>query len=108
MSLSRGKRKRRDRRRRDGEFVVEDEPSSVPVKEKPKRPERVRKPLAARSPIVPAVLAVVCVVGAVFTLIVYHGKGQTTGLLWATFYLFLAAVEIFIAIRIYRARGGWR
>jgi hypothetical protein len=107
MSLNRGKRRRRDRRRRDDDDVVQTEEMEQPSSAAPKRTPRARKSMAERSPLLPAGLAVVCLFGAIFTAIVYKGSPKI-GLLWGVFYLFLAAVEAYLAYRIYRARGGWR
>jgi len=57
---------------------------------------------------VPAGLAVLCVLGALFTVAVFRGKASV-GLIWAVVYVVLAVIEAFLAYRIFRARGNrWR
>jgi len=121
VSLNRGKRKRRGRRRFGGDPVGQDQDSfeetASPAAPKAKRRT---KPLAERSPITPAVFAVICVLGSAYTLFfvpnskIVHGKPVPTGastfeIVTGIVYFVLALVEAYIAYRIYRARGGsWR
>lgn len=78
---------------------------SAPVK--PAR--RMAKPLSERSPITAGLLALICILGAVFTFASFNGKAANEGHIFGAVYLLFAAIEIFVAVRIYRARGGsWR
>lgn len=107
MSLQRGKRRRRERRRREDGFGPTSEPEILAKPEPARRGRRQAKPLSSRSPVLPAVFAVLCVVGAFFTLAGYRASHWNVA--FAGFYLLLAIVEAYLAFRIYRARGGsWR
>jgi hypothetical protein len=108
MSLNRGKRRRRERRRGDGLTPApEEEPSAKPGPSQAKR-RQGPKPLAERSPILPASFAVICVLGAFLTGTASRWKGTTT-MIFVVLYLVLAVIEAFVAYKIYRARGGtWR
>ena len=134
MSLNRGKRRRKVRRR--GEFdsdVVEQSPDATTREKKPPSRQRIRKPLAERSAVIPTFLAGICVLGAGFMffaarpiekvperlhghIVHLHGHVVYTNMVanpssfdifLAIFYLVLGGIEGFIAFRIYRARGGW-
>lgn len=103
VSIRRGKRRRRERRHRDSESVGEATPV-VQEQPAPRAPRRGPKPLAQRSPLFPAGVAVLCLVGAVFTAVT--NRSGSFPLVIAVVYLGLGVVEGFIAYRIYRARGG--
>jgi hypothetical protein len=109
MSLNRGKRRRRERRRSDEPAEsISEEQSAEPAPEVQRR-RRGPKPLADRSPILPAAFAVICVVGAFLTYNAYGHHSGVYGVVFPVFYLVLALIEGVIAYKIFRARGGtWR
>jgi hypothetical protein len=112
MAVQKGKRRRRTRRRdRDGEECVPVAEATPKGKETAPRPRRGAKPLKERSPIVAAAISVFCVIGAIITAIGFHKQLDThhvLNFLFIALYLVLAAVQAFLAVKIYQARGGWR
>ncbi len=112
MAVQKGKRRRRPRRReRDGEEYVPVEAPSREVKSAPSPRRRGSKPLKERSPIVAAFFSVLCVIGAVVTAIGFKNQLNSHHLINFMFvglYLVLAGVQAFLAVQIYKARGGWR
>lgn len=107
MAVQRGKKRRRPRSHRTSGIETATTPVIVdPPSPKPK-PRRRAKPLAERSPIFPAIMGVLCLVaGVVFTFTPRQRSGQNLAFLGI--YVICAALYLFWAYRIYRARGGWR
>jgi hypothetical protein len=111
MAVQKGKKRRRPRRRdRDGEEYTPIEmpaPTSASTSG-PRR--RGGKPLKERSPVVAALIAVFCVIGAGLT--AYTSRNQLAthkiDFLFIGLYPVLAAVQAFLAFQIYKAKGGWR
>jgi hypothetical protein len=120
MAMNKGKRKRRQRRRFDDDYMPQ--PAQTASTKSEPKPTRGRKPLAERSPIVPAGATILCMVGAVFTLLIYRpistvkshgvithvtGSPSGLGLILGVFYVVLAVVEGFLTYKIRQARGSW-
>jgi hypothetical protein len=111
MAVQKGKRRRKSRRRdRDGEGYVPMEASEPKSSSVAPARRRGGKPLKERSPIVAAGLSVLCVIGAILTAYSFRNSFASHPVNFAIIglYLVLAAVQAFLAVKIYQARGGWR
>lgn len=109
MAVRRGKRRKRERRQRDPQSPQVEPQPSEPPSSRQSRPRRQRKPLAERSPFVPAFFALLCLLGAVFTAVNYGlGTKSYGNLAFAGLYVVLAGIEGYVAYRVYRARQAAR
>jgi hypothetical protein len=106
MALQRGKKHRRPRRARDrARLSATPAPATETLPET--KPRRQPKPLAQRSPILAAALAVLILAVGIYFVVTLNGS-MTTKLVFLVFYVLAAAMQGFLAYRIYRARGSWR